>query len=103
MMLKQIMLEVGNRIREARKKKDLTQTELGMEIGYSMNGIAKIERGESDPKLSSLLKIAAALDLDIDYVVGSDKSEFIKALQSVIINQVQRAEAAEKALKEGRE
>ena len=80
MTIKEVLLKVGDRIREGRRKKDLTQTELGIEIGYSMNGIAKIERGESDPKLSSLLKIASALNLDIDYLVGSDKQSQVDIL-----------------------
>ena len=65
-----------------------------------MNGLAKIERGESDPALSAIIKIADALDVKLEYLLGTDQSEYIEALQSVMIQQVQRAEKAERALKE---
>ena len=54
---------IGERIRNARKRAKLSQTELGKRAGYSMNGLAKVERGESDPKLSGLMRIADALDM----------------------------------------
>ena len=100
MTIKDMMLKMGDRMREARKKKDLTQTELARELSYSLNGIAKIERGESDPALSTIMKIADALDVDLDYMLGSTSPEHIKALQSVIVTMAQRAEQAERALQE---
>ena len=60
---------IGERIRNARKRAKLSQTELGRRVGYSMNGIGKIERGESDPKFSVLLNIADVLDIQIEGIV----------------------------------
>ena len=71
MTIKEMLVEIGDRMREGRREKGFTQAELGREIGYSMNGIAKIERGETDPKLSSLIKIAAALEIDVGYLLGT--------------------------------
>lgn len=59
------IIAIGERIRVARQRKRLSQTELGRLVGYSMNGIGNIERGESDPKFSVLNKLAEALDLDL--------------------------------------
>ena len=69
------LMRVGERIRAYRRRKKLNQTELGKLIGYSMNGIAKIEQGNSDPKFSSLLKIAKALDTNIENLVGDMANE----------------------------
>lgn len=80
MTIKEMLLTLGSQIREGRRKKNMTQSDLGREIGYSINGIAKIERGESDPKFSSLVKIAGALDLDLDTLMGSDKQRKIDSL-----------------------
>lgn len=70
MDIKEELMLVGERIRVFRRRRKLTQTELGKQIGYSMNGIAKIEQGNSDPKFSSLLKIAGALGVDVENLVG---------------------------------
>ena len=60
---KEAIMKLGERIRMLRRQQGLSQTELGKAIGYSLNGLAKIERGESDPKFSALVKIASALDV----------------------------------------
>ena len=67
------LVMIVERIRNARKRLKLSQTALGQRIGYSMNGIAKIERGESDPKFSSLVKLAGALETDLAYLVTGDR------------------------------
>lgn len=103
MTIKEMMVKMGDRMREARRKKGFNQTELAREIGYSLQGLAKIERGESDPALSTIMKIADALDVDLDYMLGSNSPEFIQALQSTIISLAQRSEQAEKALQEASE
>jgi transcriptional regulator with XRE-family HTH domain len=55
------MIAFGARLRELRRKKGWTQEELGERA--EMNGIqvGHIERGASDPKLSTVLKLARAL------------------------------------------
>ena len=65
MDVRERMKLIGERVRAARREAGLSQTELGKRVGYSLNGIAKIERGETDPKFSSLVKIADALNLSI--------------------------------------
>ena len=62
-------IRIGERIGIVRRRQKISQTELGRRVGYSLNGIAKIERGESDPKLSVLLRIAQALDTDCDFIL----------------------------------
>ena len=51
--------EVGIRVRTARVRARLTQKELGELIGYSTSGVAKVERGKSEPRLTALAQIAA--------------------------------------------
>ena len=66
---KEMNIAVGERIGLIRRRLKISQTDLGKRIGYSMNGIAKIERGESDPKLSVILRIAQALKADYGLIV----------------------------------
>lgn len=57
--------EIATSIREARIAKALTQKELGQRVGLPQSHISKIEKGAVDLKLSSLVEIARALELEI--------------------------------------
>lgn len=57
--------EIAASIREARIAKALTQKELGQRVGLPQSHISKIEKGAVDLKLSSLVEIARALELEI--------------------------------------
>ncbi len=55
-------------IRDARKTKGLSQSELSARIGVPQSHISKIESGAVDLKLSSLVQIARALNLEVKLV-----------------------------------
>lgn len=57
--------EIAASIREARIAKALTQKELGLRVGLPQSHISKIEKGTVDLKLSSLVEIARALELEM--------------------------------------
>ena len=57
--------EIGQLIRTRRKELNLTQEELAIFCELSINGISKIERGISDVRLSTLLKLKEFLGFDI--------------------------------------
>jgi DNA-binding XRE family transcriptional regulator len=56
--------EIAASIREARIAKALTQKELGQRVGLPQSHISKIEKGAVDLKLSSLVELARALELE---------------------------------------
>jgi HTH-type transcriptional regulator / antitoxin HipB len=56
--------QIGNSIRRARKKRALTQTELGNKAGLRQATISSIESGNPAAKIESLLAILSALDLE---------------------------------------
>jgi transcriptional regulator with XRE-family HTH domain len=56
--------EIAASIREARIAKAMTQKELGQRVGLPQSHISKIEKGAVDLKLSSLVEIARALELE---------------------------------------
>jgi len=58
-------LNIGVTIKEHRKSRGITQNELADYTGLSRAGIAKIEAGESDIKLSTLISISNLLGLDL--------------------------------------
>lgn len=60
--------EIAAAVREARIAKALTQKELGQRVGLPQSHISKIEKGTVDLKISSLVEIARALDLELTLV-----------------------------------
>jgi transcriptional regulator with XRE-family HTH domain len=56
---------LGRRIRTLRKSKNLTQEQLGEESGINYKHLGAIERGEENPSLSALQKIAKGLGIEI--------------------------------------
>lgn len=57
------------RIRELRKSKKMSQTALGMAIGYAQNTISKIECEKELPKADILYKLADYFHTSIDYLL----------------------------------
>jgi len=58
-----LLLTLGERIQNARRRQKLSQTELGKRVGISTNGLSAIERGAADARVSTVAKIAEGLDI----------------------------------------
>ena len=69
-----------------RKAKGLTQTELARLCETTQQQIAKIEMGTVDPKLSTLMKIADALKVEIKDLFYT-KKEFEKEINQFILRE----------------
>lgn len=66
----------GNRIRDARLKAGMTQTDLAHAIHTSDRNIARWESGQNQPRVSSVALIAEATGHDIDFfLTGSEEAE----------------------------
>ena len=68
-------IKLGNRIRELRKIKGVSQLELAYDMDMSMNTISGIELGKISPKIETLRKIAEKLNVSM-----SELFEFSKIL-----------------------
>ncbi len=66
-----------------RKKRNLTQAALAELAGATQQQIALIEKGQTDPRLSTLHKIAAALGTDIRGLFFAP-DEFVEVLNKII-------------------
>lgn len=60
----------GYKIAEARNAKGWSQAELARRIGTTQQQIARYESGENDVKSSVIIKLSAALDVTISYLLG---------------------------------
>ena len=58
-------LKLGSKIKYERVKKKISQLDLSLRTGLTTRTISRIECGTIDPKYSTLVKIAKALDLEI--------------------------------------
>lgn len=61
---------IGETIRGLRKEKELTLKQMSRRTGLSISLLSQIERAESSPSISSLYKIALALDAPIQELFG---------------------------------
>lgn len=71
------LMTTGEKIREARINARLTEKQLGELCGISESTISRYERGERNPKVKTLKKIAAHLSLNWTslYCDSNDKEE----------------------------
>ncbi|MGO2138336.1 MAG: helix-turn-helix domain-containing protein [Leuconostoc mesenteroides] len=64
----------ANRIKELRKQKKLTQSELAKKINASRMAIANYETDRNNPSYAMLSLIADALDTTVEYLQGKTDS-----------------------------
>lgn len=81
-------MDIGQKIKYARKAKGLTQEELGNMVGLQKSAIAKYENGRVvNIKRSTLQKLAQALDLrGSDLVIESDPKEVADIAARVLLD-----------------
>ena len=72
-------MTIGEHIMLLRKKKELSQAELGKKIGTSGDIIGRYERDIMMPSIEVIMKIADVLEVSIDYLVGTNDLKLDKA------------------------
>ena len=63
---------LGERLRYIRTNRKLSQKELALKSQISQSTIAQIESSKKDPSISTLRKIADALDMEVAIFFASD-------------------------------
>lgn len=69
------MKQIAARLKEIREAKGWTQDDLADAAGMNRVTIAKYESGRIEPKSASLSKLAAALEVTTDVLLGTDGEE----------------------------
>ena len=69
--------DFGIVLRDLRKKKGLTQTELGAILNLSKTAVSKYESNIASPPLDILRKLARTFDVPLDYLCGTEQREKI--------------------------
>lgn len=65
-----LAITFGRILRDLRKKAQLTQEQLGFESELERNFISMLERGERQPTLTTLVKLARPLQCSASYLVA---------------------------------
>lgn len=73
------MTDLGKRILDLRKRKNLSQTDLANAVGISYAQIGRYETKDTQPPAEVLKKIADALGTTVDYLISGDTGEKAKA------------------------
>ena len=73
---------LGEQVRNIRKKRGITLKELAEKTGLSIGYISQIERDLTDPSLSTLRKLSAALDIPTYLFMGGESSTGLTTRQA---------------------
>jgi transcriptional regulator with XRE-family HTH domain len=64
------VVKIGDRLRDLRVRRALTQEELADKADVGTNTVARLERNETEPHMSTLRKLARALDVNPSELIG---------------------------------
>ncbi len=70
---------LAENVRAFRKLRGLTQNELALQSGLHRNYLADIERGERNITLASLVRVAAALKVEVHVLLTPGSAQWFKA------------------------
>jgi len=66
-------MSIGERMRSRREQKGMTRDELAKAVDMSLTALYMYETGKQVPSTVPIVKIAKALDVSVDYLVGLEK------------------------------
>lgn len=93
---------IGEKIREYRQKKGLTQDALAAELHISSQAISKWENGQTMPDINLLVPISKVLEISLNDLLGTDRREEFEQRwqQAVPLGEEMTLLVAEEALEE---
>lgn len=83
------------RLKSLRQERDISQQLLANEIGISKSSVNMYERGEREPGIETVTKIAEYFNVDVDYLFGTSdvrkREEQIKILDETQLTEDEMA------------
>jgi len=78
---------LGQRLKQARKLAGITQQQLAELVYITANQIAKLETNKTTASLDTIINIANALGIDLNYLLSSDdESEYVGDYMDILIS-----------------
>jgi transcriptional regulator with XRE-family HTH domain len=88
-ILADIKTQIGDRIRELRKERGLSQEELGYKSELHLTHIGAIERGEKNCSIDTLVKVARGLNVNVQTLLDFPKDRADStSLKKAIIEEI---------------
>ena len=78
--------KIGQRIRNQRKEKGLSQDQLAEQVGISLSFMGHIERGTRVASVETLARLCEVLEMDMHYVVFGYPSGY--SVDSGLLNEL---------------
>lgn len=76
----------GRNLRRIRNEKKVSQEALSNKANITPSQVGRIERGESNPTISTVLVIAQALEVDLDILFGFNYSKKQSVIKYISFN-----------------
>ena len=91
-------MTIGDRIKELRTKKQLTQSDLAGMVGLTYVQIGRYETYKSTPSSDILQKLAKVLDTTTDYLMNGSNNDVVAAqlMDRDLLTQYKRIEQLDK-------
>lgn len=87
---------IGERIKKARKLKDITQDVLAERLGVSIGYVSQVERGITKISLDLLGAISTILDCDVAAFVSESALHSHEYMESELMNEIRKLDQKKK-------
>ena len=77
--------ELGNKLYELRKKKNLTQEELALLLDVSDKAVSKWENGTAHPTIMNLKKLSEIFDISLDDLITLEEKENKQKITKIVL------------------
>ena len=89
-------MSIGENLKRLRRDKGWTQSNLAKQCGIRLGQISKIERNDTDPKLSTIYALARALDCTPNSLLMDVSKTSTDALLEIALERLQKLPAEDK-------
>ena len=86
--LSEVLIMFAQRLKELRKKNNITQVQLAEKLGVSKGTVAMWETGKRQPNFETLDELSDIFDKRIDYILGRSNDESSPSLTEADIDQL---------------
>ncbi len=75
-MTEKILLQkIGNRIKQVRLAKGISQQELAATLNYEKSNMSRLEAGNTNPTLLTLYRVSQALGIPLSELISVDEKD----------------------------
>jgi transcriptional regulator with XRE-family HTH domain len=61
----ELLIKLGQRIKELRNERGMSQIALAVELDYEKSNMSRLESGRINPRITTLFNVAKALDITL--------------------------------------